>query len=367
MRLPTPFASQPTSGPGAALPRSAGRPGSAEGHPRGLPRYGQRAPRSQERPCAVARPDRDVAPARELGAVAGRPQLAARRARPAARSASRASRSSRRCSAAGRRRTGSRCRCRAAVEEALGPELVGVGVDRRVVMDQVGVRDEADAGRVGPSADLDRLLHEPRLAVRQDGAPAQRLLDRRGQVLVAVPSRSRRRARRARAGCARAARRPRRARWPWSRARRRAWSGARRAAPATTSASRPRGAPRAAWRARRRARRRRRGARRSARRSAGRPRPGGARSRRTGRRARAAWRAGPPGRGGIRLIGRSPKASIVAEAVAQGVEPRTRVEPEDRAQDDLERESLHARVERELAVARPARRPRARPPRSSGR
>ena len=142
------------------------------------------------------------------------------------------------------------------VEEALGAELVGVGVDLGVVVDQVGVRDQADARRVPPAADLERLLDQPRLDVGQHGPPAQGLLDRGDQVGVAVRVELRRPAGRAPGAGGRGARTPRRARRRSSRGRRRAGSSARRAAPARTSASRPRGAPRAASRARRRARRR---------------------------------------------------------------------------------------------------------------
>ncbi len=72
------------------------------------------------------------------------------------------------------------------VEEALGPEGVGVGVDVGVVVDQVAVGDEAAAGRVGPAADLDRLGDVARRDVGQDRTGAQRLLDRRGHVRVVV-------------------------------------------------------------------------------------------------------------------------------------------------------------------------------------
>ena len=134
----------------------------------------------------------------------GGPQLARGAAPRGARSSSRPSRSSRPGSAGARRRTGSRCRCRAAcVEEALGAEGVGIRVDRRVVVEQVGVRHQADAGRIAPAADLDRLLDEPRGRVGQHGPAAERLLDRRGQVLVVVPGVDLvGQPRRARAGCA---------------------------------------------------------------------------------------------------------------------------------------------------------------------
>ena len=142
------------------------------------------------------------------------------------------------------------------IEEALGPERVGVGVDLGVVMDQVGVRDQADAGRIGPAADLDRLLDQPRRGVGQHRPAAQRLVDRGRQVRVAVAARRPpRRAAPAPRASAPAARTPRPARTPSSRGRRPAASSARRAAPGRTSASRPRGGPRAASRGRRRARR----------------------------------------------------------------------------------------------------------------
>src|SRR6185437_2005734 len=44
-----------------------------------------------------------------------------------------------------------------------------------------------------------------------------------------------------------------------------------------------------------------------------------------------------------------------AETLAERVEPRSGIETEDRAQDDLERERLHPRVQLEAGVARPAR------------
>ncbi len=44
----------------------------------------------------------------------------------------------------------------------------------------------------------------------------------------------------------------------------------------------------------------------------------------------------------------------LGEPVAQSVEPRAGIEAEHRAQDDLEREPLHPRLQRDLAVARPA-------------
>src|SRR5919201_641277 len=59
-----------------------------------------------------------------------------------------------------------RVRARWVVEESLRPEGVGVGIDRRIVMQQVGVRHDADARRISPAADLDRLLHEPWRGVR---------------------------------------------------------------------------------------------------------------------------------------------------------------------------------------------------------
>ena len=42
-------------------------------------------------------------------------------------------------------------------------------------------------------------------------------------------------------------------------------------------------------------------------------------------------------------------------SVAQRVQPRARVEPEDRAQDHLERQRLEARVQRDGLVERPGR------------
>ena len=71
------------------------------------------------------------------------------------------------------------------VEEALRPEGVGVRVDVRVVVEQVGVGDEGAGPRlVVPAADRDRLGDEARLAVGEDRAAAQRFPDRREEVVL---------------------------------------------------------------------------------------------------------------------------------------------------------------------------------------
>ena len=74
---------------------------------------------------------------------------------------------------------------RVGIEEALRPEGVGLRIDIRVVMDEVGVRDHVAAGLVGPAADLDLADHPARAGDREDRAAAQRLADRGGHVLVA--------------------------------------------------------------------------------------------------------------------------------------------------------------------------------------
>ena len=110
----------------------------------------------------------------------------------------------------------------------------------------------------------------------------------------------------------------------------------------------------------------RRGARRSARRSARRPARGGRRSAANGpTRSEPLHRAEPAA--ASRLIGLSPNASIVcsrsrsASRRAPGSSPKTAR----RMISSVRR--LHARVQLELGPVRPARRPRARPPRSSAR
>ena len=71
-------------------------------------------------------------------------------------------------------------------EEALGPERPRIGVDLRVVVDQLGAGQQHDAGRIADPADLDLLLDHPRLGVGEHGPQAQDLGDRGRQILVAV-------------------------------------------------------------------------------------------------------------------------------------------------------------------------------------
>ncbi len=240
------------------------------------------------------------------------------------------------------------------LEEALGAELVRVRVDRRVVMDEVGVRHQADARRVGPAADLERHLHEARLAVRQHraggaGSPGSSPSGSRRR-----RSRARPRARRARAGCGRAARSAQASDVAVV-----SWPATSIVSSSSRSSCEDIGEP-SSWRASSSIVR-------TSSRSPGSARRSSISSNRS--RSVSAWRrsnsangptrlstfAGrPSGSGGMRLIGRSPKASISREPVAQSVEPGARVEPEHRPQDDLEREPLHPRLQRDLAVARPA-------------
>ena len=126
-------------------------------------------------------------------------------------------RSSRPGSGDGRRRRGSRCRCRVTHRgSARGGRRRGPG-RVRIVVDQVGVGHQADAGGVGPPADVDWLHHESGRCVGQHRTAAQRLLDRGREVGVAVaggdvigqPLQDSRVA-------GQAARRPRRASRPWS-------------------------------------------------------------------------------------------------------------------------------------------------------
>jgi hypothetical protein len=79
-----------------------------------------------------------------------------------------------------------RVRARRRLQEALRAERERVGVDRRVVVQQVGAGEQHDAGPILDPADLDRLLDQARLRVRHDRAPAQDLVDRRRQVSVVV-------------------------------------------------------------------------------------------------------------------------------------------------------------------------------------
>ena len=128
-----------------------------------------------------------------LEPVAAARDISLRAARCAARASSRASRSSRRGSAGGRRRTGSTCRCRAARR---GTARAGTRTDRDRSRGRAGRGRRSRPGRrrlVGPAADLDRLLHQPRRGVGQHGPAAQRLLDGRGEVGVAVAARRSRR------------------------------------------------------------------------------------------------------------------------------------------------------------------------------
>ena len=54
------------------------------------------------------------------------------------------------------------------------------------MVEQVGAGDETGAGLVLPAADLHRLVHQPRLGIREHRSSAQGLLDRRGEIRVAV-------------------------------------------------------------------------------------------------------------------------------------------------------------------------------------
>ena len=71
------------------------------------------------------------------------------------------------------------------LKETLGPEGVGLGVDVGVVVQEIRVGHErAGLGLVVPAADRDRLGDEPGLAVGQHRTAPERLLDRRQQVVL---------------------------------------------------------------------------------------------------------------------------------------------------------------------------------------
>ena len=108
-------------------------------------------------------------------------------------------------------------------------------------------------------------------------------------------------------------------------------------------------------------------ARRSARRSSRRP-PPAMRTKRAKGPTRSAARASRlSGFGGIRLIGRSPKASISCSRSRSASKRAPGLEPEDRAQDDLQRQLLHPRVQLDRRVARQRRDLLARSPPPSAR
>ena len=63
-----------------------------------------------------------------------------------------------------------------------GRKASRIGIDLRVAVQQVGVGGQRHAGRVADAADLDRLLDQAGLGVRQHRAAAQDLVDGRRQV-----------------------------------------------------------------------------------------------------------------------------------------------------------------------------------------
>jgi hypothetical protein len=65
----------------------------------------------------------------------------------------------------------------AAVEEALGAERVGLGIDPLVVVHEVDAADERGPGRVGAAPISTSCLMRRGCAIRQDGTAAQDLLD----------------------------------------------------------------------------------------------------------------------------------------------------------------------------------------------
>src|SRR5436853_6305297 len=138
------------------------------------------------RPGAADGPPGDVAPLRDLDALAAVAQLAAaeqgaeddlqlqHREAGAEAAAAAAAEGDPAVGAGG------------GVEEALGTEGVGLGVDLRVVMDEVGVGDEGTAGLVGPVAYRYLLGDEPGRDVGQDRAVAEGLADRCRQVGIVL-------------------------------------------------------------------------------------------------------------------------------------------------------------------------------------
>ncbi len=141
-----------------------------------------------------------------------------------------------------RRRRESRRRCPGAVEEALGAEGEGLGVDVGAGVGQPDRRGDVGAGRQRETLDLE-VGGEAAPGQRHDRAQAQRLGDHRAQVALLAGLDRVAQARERRRGGAAAGRRSRPAPSPSSRGRRAAGSSAGRAARCRSSRCRPRSAP----------------------------------------------------------------------------------------------------------------------------
>ncbi len=78
-------------------------------------------------------------------------------------------------------------RWRALSEEALGKKRLGIGVQPRIVVHQIGAAEQLNRRMVGPAADLDRPYDRSRGNEQERRPVSQRLLDRRVHVLIARP------------------------------------------------------------------------------------------------------------------------------------------------------------------------------------